>query len=986
MPLATTSPEFAAVGLTILVLLLGSLLALAPLRKLRLPFTVALMLLGCGAGALVNAFGAHAHGPLGEVLGLFASGAGLTPEVILFVFLPPLVYESAYNLDARALFQNMPAIMTLAVPALILSTAVTGAVVMLAGGAAHGLTWPAALLFGALISATDPVAVVALFKELGAPKRLGVLVEGESLLNDGTAIVLFHILLALVVAGVGGGGPELSLGAEVWGGVVRFCVVALGGVLVGLLLAWPAFALIGWVVSNEPVEISLSVVVAYASFAIAEHFLHVSGVLAAVTAGLIAGSYGRTKVSPSVQEFMHAFWEYMAFAMNTMIFFSVGLIIVRKVSLIEIERLLPLFAATVLAVIVARALGVFGSVPFLNRLFTTISLRYQTVMWWGGLRGAVSLALALTVFAYVDVPQPGGGVVSLPSDLRDTILLLTAGVVLFTLLVNAITMSPLIQRLGLDAPTPLDRFAEAFAERERLRGVARTLDRLEQEGGLVPRVLEAQRERLAARNQACEEGLERLQVELSGEGRDSEAAQVSARVALGVERGDILHRFASGQLGEAATRALLAEVDHLQDLTKQGQPLPQARDRQRASGLEARLLGHLEPWPLLGALARRVWARRLAVAVEAARGLYLVTRTVERTLAEIEEEGILPRLALAEVQLTYSRWRFQAEARLSRLSAEFPDYAQSSQTRLTELQLVREEIHALEHLVEAGLLTDKARARGREELREREEQVRDLSAVGLELDPQSLLRQVPAFRTLDAAHLESVAARLVSRTFLEGEVVVAEGSPGDSMFLIARGCVEVVTGGQGETPSPEVSLSTLSAGAAFGELALLLGGPRRATVRALSPVNLLELPQSALHELFSESEEFAEVVRASIYPRAVGRGLVDCQALAPLDASQRQALAEAFAAEEELAAGEVALDPREGARLCYVCTGSLRSGERSVAPGEIVGVESLLDDQGEPWVAAEPSRVLHLTPAEWRRFREEHPATADACRRAAASR
>lgn len=981
MILATASPEFAAVGLTILVLFLGSLLALAPLRKLRLPFTVALMLLGCAAGALVNVFGTEAPGTAGEVLALLAAGARLTPEVILFVFLPPLVYESAYNLDARALVQNLPAIATLAVPALVLSTAVTGAVVMLAGGAAHGLTWPAALLFGALISATDPVAVVALFKELGAPKRLGVLVEGESLLNDGTAIVLFHILLALVVAGVSGGGGHLTISSYVLAGLKQFALVAVGGLLVGLLLAWPAFALIGWVVSNEPVEISLSVVVAYASFAIAEHFLHVSGVLAAVSAGLIAGSYGKTKVSPSVQEFMHSFWEYMAFAMNTLIFFSVGLVIATRVSLAEVGRILPLFAATIAAVIAARALGVFGSVPILNRLFATISLRFQAVMWWGGLRGAVSLALALTVFAYVDVPQPDGTLVSLPAALRDTVLLLTAGVVLFTLLVNALTMSPLIRRLGLDAPTPLDRFAEAYAERERVREVLTALDRLEQEGGLVASVLEAQRDQLAARARACEAGLAALQVELTGEERASDAVRVSARVALGVERGDILHRFASGQLGEAATRALLSEVDHLQDRLKQGLALPEERGLgQRSVG--ARLLGHLEPLPLLGRLARRVWARRLAVALEAARGLFLVTRTVERTLAEVEEEGILPRLALAEAQLTYARWRFQAEARLSRLSAEFPDYAHSSQARLTELQLVRVEAHTLEHLTEAGLLTDKARAFARDELRAREEAVRDLSATGLELDPLSLLRQVPAFREVDELHLEHLAGRLVSRTFLEGEVVVAEGSHGDSMFLIARGCAEVVTT---SADGGEVPLSTLSAGAAFGELALLLGGPRRATVRALSPLNLLELPGSALHELCAESEEFAQAVRGSIYPRAIGRGLVDCPGLSPLDVAQRAALSVSFTDDRTHEPGDVVLGGDPEPRLGYVCSGSLSSGDTRAGPGEVVGADSLAGEPSALWLAEERARVLHLSPSEWARFREAHPATADACRRAASA-
>lgn len=983
MPLASSSPELTAVGLTVLVLFVSSLVALAPLKKLRLPLTVALMLVGFACGALVNTFGDHAPGPLGEVLGFFAAGGSLTPELILFVLLPPLVYESAFNLDVRALLQNLPAIATLAVPALIVSTVLTGGAVMLAGGASHGLTWPAALLFGALISATDPVAVVALFKELGAPKRLGVLVEGESLMNDGTAIVLFNILLATVVAGVLGTGAELSLGGQVLNGVGRFFVVALGGIAVGLLLAFPIFSLIGWIVNNESVEISLSVVLAYASFVIAEHFLHVSGVLAAVTAGLIAGSYGRTKVSPSVEEFMHSFWEYMAFAMNSLIFFAVGLIIVRQVPLAEAKSLLPLLGVTIAAVIGARALGVFASVPLVNRFVDRISLRYQAVMWWGGLRGAVSLALALTVFAYVDVPQPGGGTASLPSQLRDTILFLSAGVVFFTLLVNALTMQPLIRKLGLDAPTLQDRFAAAFAERDRIHKVEATLRRLAEEGGVLPLVLGEQRQRLAERRAESESQLAALREELTTPSGEREAAQVAARVALGIERGDVLHRFACGELGELATKALLHELDQLQDRLKHDGTLPEERTCWRAQGAGTRVLSALEPLPLLGALARRLWTRRLAIAVEASRGLFLVTRTVERTLAEIEEEGILPQRALATAQLSYARWRHQAHSRLSRLTTDFPDYARSSQEQLAELQLLRVEAQTLEHLAESGLLTDKARAQGLAQIRAREEHLRDLHATGLELDPKSLLRQVPALQDAADADLERLAALLVSRTLPEGEVLVKEGDSGDTMYMIARGGVEVLTTGEDGT---EVPLSTLSAGDSFGELALLLGGPRRATVRALSPVNLLELRGDQVQALFAERPDFAEHLRKSIYPRAIGRALVDCPALAPLSPEQRTALALRFSAEEHEAGAEVIGAERN--QLCYVCEGSLERGAERAEPGSLAGVEAIGHPGGappelRPWVARERVRVLRLPAEAWEAFREEHPATADACQRAA---
>lgn len=968
MILANASPELAAVCVVIVVLLIASLIAMAPLRKIRLPFTVAVMLTGFGLGALLNSMHGEGHpGPFSELLHMVGSAGGLSPSLILFVLLPPLVFESAFNMDVRELIKNLVPVTVLAVPVLILSTVITGAAVMVAGGEAHGLGWAAALLFGALISATDPVAVVALFKDLGAPKRLGVLVEGESLCNDGTAIVLFNILLAVIVEGASG-----SAGSMILGGVGKFLVVSLGGLAVGILLAWAAYALIGRVISDEQVEISLSVVLAYASFVVAEHFLHVSGVMATVAAGLVAGSYGTTKVSPSVSHFMHSFWEYMSFAMNSLIFFFVGLVIARQLSWVEVESRLGLLAATVTMVIVARAVGVFGSVPFLRRVVETIDLRYQTVMWWGGLRGAVSLALALTVFTHHDLPEAT----------RSTILVLAAGMVLFTLLVNALTMQPLIVSMGLDRPSPVDRFALAFAERERVEVASGVIDRLAHEGAVLPSVLDAQRDRLEERLGAACAALDELNAEIADDPQLSEA--VAARVALSVEKQEVMRRFSSGELTEQATRNLLASADALLDRIKVGLPLPEVRTVQVGAGrIESRLLSLLEPLPLLGSFARGIRARRLEADVEATRGLYLVARAVTRKLAEIEKHrGIAP-TALGLLQARYSTWMFKAQGRLQQLTGEFPEYARTSQALLASLQTLRAESDALHDLAEAGLMTDKARAAVYEELHTREAALRAEQHAGIELDPTALLRSVPAFAGADDAVVAALASRLVSRTFLEGEDVVKEGEPGASMFLIARGAVGVsTTTEQGE----EVPLSTLDAGGFFGEIAALLGGTRTATVRAVTPVNLLELRQSSLEEVLAEHPKLAEDVRASIYPRAVGRSLVDCPTLGSLTAEQRTDLAQRFS-EQRFGAGASIAAADAPQQLGYVCEGTVRIGEREVGEGHVFGQGSFAGAPfGAEVVAADGAvRLLMLAPEELESFRKRFPASADACTAAAAS-
>ena len=969
LPLANFTPELAAVGLTVSVLFIASLVRLAPLRRLRLPFTVAVMLLGCGAGALVNLWHGHAPGALHDVLGFFAAGGQLTPQLILFVLLPPLVFESAYALDGRLFLKNLLPIGVLAVPALALSTLITGAAVMAAGGASHGLSWAGAFLFGALISATDPVAVVALFKDLGAPKRLGILVEGESLMNDGTAIVLFNILLAVVVDQAAG--REVALGSLALGGLGKFALVACGGIAVGVALATPLFALIGYVISDEAVEITLSVVLAYASFVIAEHFLHVSGVMATVSAGLVAGSYGRTKVSPSVSEFMHSFWEYMAFAMNSLIFFAVGLVIVQQVAGTEFLSLLPLFAVAVVVVLAARALGVFGSMPFVQRSVEEIPLAYQSVMWWGGLRGAVSLALALTVFMHPELPVP----------MRRTVLVLSAGIVLFTLLVNALSMQPLIKRFGLDRPTPQDRFAQAYAVREQVRVAEQVVDRLEREGAVLPAVLARLRENIAERRDIGQQALSDAK---QGIGDDLEGlALMVARVALSVERREILRRFEGGELTEPTTRALLHDSDHLSDAAKAGQPLPEERRVGHGPRWESALLSALEPLPLLNRLAQRLRARRLSISLEATRGLYLVTGAVERVLAEIEEAELISASALARVQFRYSAWRFQAQDRLGRLSAEFPEYSACSQRNLAQLQVLRAVSHDLEHLAEMGLLTDKARAEARRELVAAERALRDEALEGLELDPLSLLRRVPALADAPDELLRELAEALVSRTFLEGQTIVSEGEEGNSLFLISRGCAGVyTTNDAGE----ELRLGVLDHGDCFGEIAALLGGRRRATVRAETPVNLLELDRDVFEGILAKSDVLAAQVRDSVYPRAVGRALVDCPALSSLDEAQRADLARRFEL-VELAAGDPVHASGSQQELSYVCSGEVRrGGGRRHGEGEVFGAGALADARHDEEAVAEGEVRLLVLPAErLQRFREENPATADACRKAAGS-
>lgn len=383
--------------LIIELLLIASLVAIA-VHRLRIPYTVALVVVG-----LLITF----QQPL---------ELAITPEVILALFVPPLIFEAAFHLNITELQRNLSPVLLLAVPGVILTTLIIAGIV----AAGTSLALPLALVFGALMAATDPVAVVALFRTLGVPKRLAILVEGESLLNDGTAIVLFNLALAAAVIG----------NFNAVQGIADFVRVSAGGLLVGLALGWVISRLIARV-DDYLVETTLTTVLAFGSYLLAEQ-LHFSGVLAVVAAGLINGNLGPQGMSPTTRIVLFSFWEYVAFLANSLVFLLIGL----QVNIPALMAQWQFVAWAIAAVLASRVVVVYGLTWMANRWVDPIPTRWQHIISWSGLRGAISLALAL----------------SLPAALgpdRDLLRVMAFGVVLFTLLAQGTTMGPLVRRLRI---------------------------------------------------------------------------------------------------------------------------------------------------------------------------------------------------------------------------------------------------------------------------------------------------------------------------------------------------------------------------------------------------------------------------------------------------------------------------------------------------------------------------------------------------------
>ena len=333
--------------------------------------------------------------------------------------MPPLIFEAAFHLNLPELRRNLAPILAFAILGVVITTVLVGGIV----ARGTGMPLSLALVFGALVSATDPVSVVALFRSLGIPKRLQVLLEGESLLNDGTAIVVFNLVVASAL--VATQSPITSGSAALFSNIIVFIGVSGGGLAVGLALGMVLSRIIERV-DDYLIETTLTSVLAYGAYLIAEA-LGVSGVLAVVAAGLVNGNIGPKGMSPTTRIVVFNFWEYAAFLSNSFVFLLIGLRIDLRLLLANWQLILWAIGG----VLAARAVTVYG-LAWIGK----IEIRWQHILFWGGLRGAISLALALSL------PLGLGGA-------RDQLQAMAFGVVLFTLLVQGFSMGPLMRRLNL---------------------------------------------------------------------------------------------------------------------------------------------------------------------------------------------------------------------------------------------------------------------------------------------------------------------------------------------------------------------------------------------------------------------------------------------------------------------------------------------------------------------------------------------------------
>lgn len=412
--------------LTIGGLIIGAILK-SLLKHSRLPYTVGLFAIGIILGVM-NRTGVFQSLP--ELHDAVSSVANINPDLILYLFLPILIFDAAYELNLHIFKKTLANATLLSAPGLIICMLLTGALMMGVATFLPGFeswTWAFALMFGALISATDPVAVVALLHELKTSKRFSTLVDAESLLNDGTGIVCFMLFFGAYAA------EEATHASP----AITFIREVGLSTLLGFLLARIVIWFITRINSEEMVQNSVIILAAYLTFILSQYYLGVSGVIALVAFGLTVTYVGKPRLKPQVNTFMEHFWELLTYIANTLIFILVGVVIAEKVDFSW--GALGVLILIYIALNFIRFAMIMLLYPVMKRLGYGLTRRESVILTWGGLRGALAMILALMV-SYTP---------AIPEDIRSQVLFFTAGIVTLTLCINATTMRALLNRLGL---------------------------------------------------------------------------------------------------------------------------------------------------------------------------------------------------------------------------------------------------------------------------------------------------------------------------------------------------------------------------------------------------------------------------------------------------------------------------------------------------------------------------------------------------------
>ncbi|NQY95458.1 MAG: cation:proton antiporter [Campylobacteraceae bacterium] len=771
-------------GLLVLLFVIGSILigalTMISVKGTKLPYTVALLLLGLALGGLDRVGFFHTFMPI--VSESIALVVDIDPHLFLFVFLPTLIFESAYSLEVHLFKRIFSQIATLAIPGLIVSTMVTATLVKYFFP--WDWSWELCFMFGALISATDPVAVVALLKEVSSRKRLETLIEGESLLNDGTAIVLFTLFYGMVIS-------TSPTNFDFLGVVGEFSFVVLLGLAIGIILGYLAILLISKVFNNPLVEISLSVAVAYMVFFIAENTFHVSGVVALVSLALMFSSVGRTKISPEVAGFLHHFWEMMAHFANTLIFLLVGVLIIARIKLDSVEYWVALFVLYIgITIVRAGSVGLF--MPILSRIGIGITKEKAIVLVWGGLRGAVSLALALVVAQNTSIPK----------EIGDQILFLTAGIVVLTILINGLTMEKLLAKLGLDKLPPAKEATVQKAKSIVYNDVQKYLPDLKNDEFLQNVEWESISEinKLeVVHDKAIHEEKEDITKE--------DLSIAFRRRLLETERKYYWETYKGGTLSADAAKSLASVVEEALDEYPTITPRPMLDQLWHTP----KYYQLFENVPVLDNIFLKFSFTRIALGYEIARGF---VDAQEEILAHVD--NLSPNEeANKSVREDIMRNKQMTFNYIANISSVFPEIVCAIQTRTANRLLLNRERSVIKKLLEAGVLDTPEASRMIEDVEARMFSLLKMPNKVAIPEVSTLIKQASWTKDIKETTLNELIKLFEHHIYSEHEYIYNQDKQADKLMVIVRGSIEIINEDTNEVEDIKSTGATLGVDVLF---------------------------------------------------------------------------------------------------------------------------------------------------------------------------
>ncbi len=828
---ATASPSvYPKVDLSVFLLSLALLLVivsiLQPLAdRLAVPHTVLLAAVGVLIGIVSVLLGSGFPGPgsPGAVIpasspGDMVAGFRLTSETFLVVFLPLLLFQAALTIDVRRMAEDAAPILLMAIVAVLITTIVVG----MALWPVSGLPLVACLLLGAIVATTDPSAVVGIFRDLGAPARLTRLVEGESLLNDAAAIVLFTIFLDLLLLG-----RQVDAG----GALITFVISFVGGAAVGVAGARLIAFLIRFLRDLRLAEVTMTLALPYIVYIVSNDYLGVSGVVAAVAAGLALSATGRGRIAPENWRFLQDIWQQLGFWASSLVFVLAAILMPGLIADIGPWDVL-LLAIVIIGALAARAVVLFGFLPLLSvmRLSQSVDRPLTIVILWGGLRGAVTIALALGVTEnrFID------------DEVQRFVAIMSTGFVLFTLFGNGITLKPMIRRLHLDRLSPIDRVLReqvlALALSNVRDSIRRTATQYQIPRNIARDVIRPYETRIknATEGQSIEDQI-----------ADRDRITIGLVALANRERELILAHYQQRTVSSVIVEPLMAYAGHLADSAR-------AQGRIGYNRAARRMLAFPFQFRMAEFIHRRLgYARPLVTQLTLRFEMQLLSQLVLDELQSFGRSRLPPLLGdrVAEIVEDMLATRLDhVEQALDALRLQYPSYAESLERRFLRRFALRLEEVEYQVLRDEALIGQELYFHLRSEVESDRTRSDALPPLDLALNTRDLVRQFPLFAHLSDEQIEVIATQLEARFASPGSWLIRRGQKSDSVYFIASGAVEVTI----EDSDQSVRLGR---GDFFGEMAILSGRRRRSDVRSLGFCHLLVLNDTTFRRLLDHNPD-----------------------------------------------------------------------------------------------------------------------------------